>query len=81
MDVNAARVLVLDDTFTTGARAQSAASALALAGATPIAIVPGTRYVKPGWVASGALLKRAGALSYSFDYCCVGSHPLPAARG
>ena len=45
--VRGARVLVVDDTFTTGARVQSAASALQLAGARVVAAVPIGRVVDP----------------------------------
>jgi adenine/guanine phosphoribosyltransferase-like PRPP-binding protein len=47
-DVRGTRVLVVDDTFTTGARAQSAASALQLAGARVIAVVAIGRVIDPG---------------------------------
>jgi hypothetical protein len=46
-DVMGSRVLVVDDTYTTGARAQSAASALQLAGARVTAIVPIGRVIDP----------------------------------
>jgi hypothetical protein len=46
-DVQGARVLMVDDTFTTGARAQSAASALQLAGARVVAVVPVGRVIDP----------------------------------
>lgn len=46
-DVSGLRVLIVDDTFTSGARSQSAASALHLAGATVVAIVPIGRYINP----------------------------------
>ena len=46
-DVRGARVLLIDDTFTTGARIQSAASALTLAGAEVVAAVALGRVVRP----------------------------------
>jgi predicted amidophosphoribosyltransferase len=45
--VERARVLVLDDTWTSGSRAQSAASALALAGARVAAVVVAGRVIQP----------------------------------
>lgn len=80
VDVTGLHVLLVDDTFTTGARAQSAASVLTAAGAHVVAVVPAARYVNPEWPPSVLLLKRSTALSYSFEYCCVGDHPLPAAK-
>lgn len=74
-------VLLVDDTFTSGARSQSAASALHLAGATVVAIVPVARIVNPEWSGSVAdLWNRSRARSYDFSYCCVGAHPLPPAK-
>jgi predicted amidophosphoribosyltransferase len=50
------RVLVLDDTYTSGARSQSAAAALSGAGADVIAIVPIGRLIHPEYnEATGAL--------------------------
>lgn len=79
-DVSGGAILLLDDTFTTGARAQSAASALLTGGATVIAIVPAARYMNPEWEPSADYLKKAKALTYTFEYCCVGGHPLPPPR-
>ncbi|MGH2717889.1 MAG: hypothetical protein ACRDJU_04850 [Actinomycetota bacterium] len=47
------RVLVIDDTFTSGARAQSAASVLNNAGAHVVAIVPVGRVIDPSWEQMG----------------------------
>lgn len=47
-DSGGRRVLVLDDTWVTGARARSAAAALASAGATVVAVVVVGRTVDPG---------------------------------
>jgi hypothetical protein len=46
-DVRGLRVVLLDDTWTSGATAQSAASALSLAGAEVLAIAPVGRLVNP----------------------------------
>jgi predicted amidophosphoribosyltransferase len=45
--VGGARVLLLDDTYVSGSRAQSAAAALRLAGAGPTLIVPLGRVLRP----------------------------------
>lgn len=66
------RVLLLDDTFTSGARAQSAASALQLAGAHVVAIVPIGRVIRPDFNEESAeLLRRAREQPYDFAVCCI----------
>ena len=52
--VPGARVLLLDDTWTTGSSAQSAAMALRRAGARQIVTVILGRHVAPGWAGPGA---------------------------
>ncbi|HEX4540117.1 MAG TPA: hypothetical protein VH112_07700 [Acidimicrobiales bacterium] len=71
-DVGGARVLVVDDTFTTGARAQSAASALALAGARVVAVVPIGRVIDPGH-GEHALAYWTSRSREAFDFgrCCL----------
>ena len=70
------RVLLVDDTFTAGARAQSAASALNNAGGEVIAIVPIGRVITPGFSEHVAeYWKRQTQSVFSFDDCCVGTHP------
>jgi len=65
-------VLLIDDTFTTGARAQSAASALTLAGATVVSALVVGRVINPDWsTASKELWERARAIPFSFDLCCL----------
>jgi orotate phosphoribosyltransferase len=68
-DVTDLRVLLIDDTWTTGARAQSAASALTLAGATVVAIVVVGRLISgdrdDDWY------EDQRALGFDFDKCCV----------
>lgn len=71
-EVNGVRVLLLDDTFTSGARAESAASALQLAGARVVAIVPIGRVIKPDFSEeAAALLTRAREEPFDFDSCCL----------
>lgn len=72
VDVAGKRVIVLDDTYTSGARAQSAASALALAGAAVLAVVPVGRVVNPtvmAWVA--AWWRSQTHLPYASGTCCL----------
>jgi phosphoribosylpyrophosphate synthetase len=71
-DVEGRAVLIVDDTFTSGARAQSAASTLQLAGASVVAVVPIGRYVRPDYNdAAQALWDSARSISFSFDRCCL----------
>lgn len=66
------RVLLIDDTFTSGARAQSAASALSIAGASVAAIVPIGRVISPEFNEETAeYWKRQSALEFDFDVCCL----------
>ncbi|MGH9305912.1 MAG: hypothetical protein ACRD0I_03380 [Acidimicrobiales bacterium] len=66
------RVLILDDSFTTGARAHSAASALALAGADVVAVVPVGRVVRPEFATfAHRLWLRQEAQTFTFARCCL----------
>jgi hypothetical protein len=69
--VDGARILLLDDTWTTGARAQSAASALQSHGARVVAIVVVGRLVDP---AHSPLARRwwrdQAAAPFNLDRCC-----------
>ncbi|MGH3203292.1 MAG: hypothetical protein ACRDP5_14735 [Streptosporangiaceae bacterium] len=70
-----ASVLLLDDTWVSGASAQSAAAALKLAGARHVAVVVLGRHVNPGAPASAALLAGLTAARYDPSACAV--HPPP----
>lgn len=65
------RVLLVDDTFTSGARAQSAASALRLAGARVVAIVPIGRVVNPKWGDNQAWWDDQHDVVFTFSTCCL----------
>lgn len=64
------RVLIVDDTWTTGAHAQSAASALTLAGATVVGIVPIGRLIDPNFDGA-AWWKTQRNQRFDFDTCCA----------
>jgi adenine/guanine phosphoribosyltransferase-like PRPP-binding protein len=69
-------VLLVDDTWTTGAHAQSAASALRLAGAGPVAILAiGRHFAIPEreeYIASARdYLNRSKALKWDWSRCCL----------
>ena len=71
-DVEGMRVLLVDDTFTSGARAQSAASSLQRAGARVVAIVPVARVVNGKFSEEAAqLLKLAKGQQFDFGTCCL----------
>jgi predicted amidophosphoribosyltransferase len=73
-DVQGLRVLLADDMFTSGARMQSAASALTLAGATVVAgVVVGRRYYTDGRHAD--VLREARRRAYRFDTCAIDDDP------
>ena len=74
--VRGRRVLLVDDTLTTGAEVQSAASALQAAGATiPAAVVLG-RYINPDFnQAASDLWERAHGRPFAFDRCCLCDQP------
>jgi hypothetical protein len=59
-------------TFTTGARAQSAASALHLAGAHVVGLVPIGRVINPDFNEEAAdLWATATSQHFDFDLCCL----------
>jgi adenine/guanine phosphoribosyltransferase-like PRPP-binding protein len=65
-------VLLVDDTFTSGATFQSAASALTLAGATVVAGVVIGRVIDTDFSKQAAdLWDRQRAIRFRFDRCCL----------
>lgn len=65
-------VLLVDDTFTTGARVQSAASALHGGGAHVVAALVVGRVMRPDFSeGSEALWERVRSQPFSFDACCL----------
>lgn len=71
-ELSGERILIVDDTFTTGARAQSAASALTLAGGDVVGIVPVGRVIKPEFSETvKEYWDRQRRLSFSFEECCL----------
>ena len=66
------RVLLLDDTFTTGARLQSAASALRRRGASAVAAVVVGRVINPEWNENcRRIWDQARDTQFSFEQCCL----------
>lgn len=72
-DLRGARVLLLDDTWTTGARVQSVAYALKRAGAERVAAVVLGRHVNPGWEGWRPILRETRDSPFRTDRCAV--HP------
>jgi predicted amidophosphoribosyltransferase len=69
MDVRGRTVLLIDDTWTTGANARSAAAALKVAGAERVGGVVIGRYVNRGWRQNDRQLR---GLPQPFDWdCCA----------
>jgi hypothetical protein len=69
--IDAARVLLVDDTFTTGARAQSAASSLARAGAKAVAVLTIGRVIDPDFNETcRAIWRHATSRAFTFESCC-----------
>lgn len=66
------RVLLIDDTFTTGASFQSAASALAFGGAQVVAGVVLGRVIRPEFSPEmQSLWDEQRAIPFDFDICCL----------
>lgn len=71
-DVSDTRFLVLDDTWVTGAHAQSAATALHRAGADVLAIMPIGRLVEPEFADfTREYWDRQRREAFDFDACCI----------
>jgi orotate phosphoribosyltransferase len=71
-DIAGRRVLIVDDTFTTGARVQSVAAALTSAGATVVAAVPIGRVIDTKDREEKAeFWRRQRAIAFDFDTCCL----------
>ncbi len=72
-DVAGADILLLDDTWTRGGRAQSAAVALKKAGAAHVAIVVLGRHFDPQYPANAHYLEQARNKPFTWEECCA--HP------
>jgi pyrimidine operon attenuation protein/uracil phosphoribosyltransferase len=69
--VHGRNVLIVDDTFTTGARVQSVAGALTSAGATVAAAVPIGRVIGTDRSEKEAFWRAQRAIAFDFDCCCL----------
>ncbi|MFB9834804.1 hypothetical protein [Actinoallomurus acaciae] len=71
--LDGAAVLVLDDTWTTGSRVESASYALRAAGASIVVAVVLGRHVNPDWEPWQPLLKTVKKTPFDLDRCAVHS--------
>ena len=66
------RVLIIDDTLTTGARLQSAVSGLRRNGASAVAAIVVGRVINPEWNDNcRRIWDQAREIQFSFDDCCL----------
>jgi hypothetical protein len=66
------RVLIVDDTLTSGARLQSAVSALGRGGASAVAAIVVGRVIDPDWNDNcRRIWEQARETRFSFDQCCL----------
>ncbi len=69
-------ILVIDDTFTTGSRVQSAAALLRKAGSGPIGVVCIGRHFDPQQsgeygISAKSYLRQSREISWDWDFCCI----------
>jgi len=75
VDVRNRSVLLIDDTWTTGSSAQSAAAALKRAGATTVAAVTIGRYINGDWQdAANRLVQRDQPFDFATCIVCAKAH-------
>lgn len=77
--LRAERVLLIEDTFTTGGRTQSAASALQLAGARSVGVVTAGRVIDPDWNENcRRVWDYARRKLFTFNMCALCAPPEPS---
>lgn len=74
----AADILLIDDTWVTGSRAQSAAHMLKLAGARKVVVLLLARQVSPSYSQAKTLLKRMDHEEFDMDVCAFHDERGPA---
>ena len=79
--LNGETVLLIDDMWTSGASAQSAAAALLEAGAGTVAAIVIARHLNRGWYQNDMRLRRVATQPFDFERCALcasGAVPLTA---
>ncbi len=71
VDLTGHHVLVLDDTWTTGSRAQSASMTLRAAGARAVSIMVVGRWIDPGFSDNAVFIRERLRMDYDPDRCPV----------
>lgn len=71
-------VLILDDTWTTGSRVQSASYTLKQAGYAPVTALVLGRWLNPGWHETPRLLSRLDSAPFRLDDCAAHPDDTPA---
>jgi phosphoribosylpyrophosphate synthetase len=74
-DLTGGRVLVVDDTWTTGAHAQSASAALKAAGAIAVGIVVLGRWINPEYGENDRWLADQRRIGWNWGRCCLDEPP------
>lgn len=69
--VRARTVLIIDDTWTTGSHAQSAAAAIKTAGARGVGVLAIGRWVNPDWKNTSAWLHQHRGAGWDWNRCCL----------
>lgn len=70
-DLSGEHVLVIDDTWTTGAHAQSASAALKAASADSVGVLAIGRWINPGYRDTAEWLNRHQAGGWDWSTCCL----------
>ncbi len=73
-DIRGSTVLIIDDTWTTGADAQSASAALKAAGASRAAVLTLGRWITPDYSDHGTWLAKHRRTAWEWGACCLRQH-------
>jgi predicted amidophosphoribosyltransferase len=73
--LNGEAVLLVDDMWTSGASAQSAAATLLRAGASSVAAIVAARHLNRDWHENNARLRRLSRERFDFDRCALCNTP------
>lgn len=74
-------MLLIEDSFVSGAKVQSAAAALRREGARVVAIVTVGRVINDNFLQAEYVAEVGGMQPFSFDDCCIHTSPIPGRAG